>query len=262
MPAVPTGITSATGANRHVRMAERLCESGDTAGALVSLNKALEQGADACECYIRIAGVHMMVGHLEDAVAAARQAVGLSPRRLVARETLAIMLTAAMNYHAVVEQCRAMLRISPRNVTARDLMMQAYMALGMQSEALGVATDMIRIDPVSPLIRLKRAVVYLEMRQTARAFEDLQSVAMQTDEPDLHAVAESYLHTLDDFHLECIEALATDDALFRAQLAHDPDSAIEARQLALSPDGRRRLHLFCEHHMPVLPLPDPTRSYN
>ncbi|MCX6360219.1 MAG: hypothetical protein NT029_10445 [Armatimonadetes bacterium] len=262
MPAGPTGITSGTGANRHVRMAERLCENGDTAGALVSLNKALEQGADACECYIRIAGVHMMVGRLEDAVAAAQQAVGLGPRRLAARETLAIMLTASMDYAAVVEQCRAMLRISPRNLTARDLMMQAQMALGRQSDALGVATDMIRLDPVSALLRLKRAVIYLEMRQTAQAFADLEMVATQADEPDLQAVAESYMHTLDDFHLECIEALAADDALFRAQLGQDPENAADSRHMPLSPVGKSRLRHFCDNHLSSLPLPDPMRSYN
>lgn len=223
------------------RRAERLAQSGDFSQAIVHLELAVAAGADASECYLRIAEHQRTLANLPEAMLAAEKSLALAPDRLSTYEAVAAIALEMGDYQRAIEVSNALIKLSPRHIPAYSALGAAYIQIGDVDAAMRVTNTLIRLDPESPSHHFKKALLCQHKNEVALAVHEfMQAIRMDPASPHAEAALEA-LETLDSFQLNHIITLAMEDAVFRAKMTRDPVNAVIERGFALSDFGNEAL---------------------
>lgn len=233
----------------EMRRAERFAERGQVAEAIQSLEQAMQFGADRYTCYLRLARLYQTRQQWEEAVSAAEKAIAENPAQLSAREAVIALYLEARDYPRAIEASKALLKLSPRHVPARDALGAAYIGLGDVNAAIRVVNDLVRLDPTNPTHRFTKALLCQHQGEVRTAVEELERVLEMAEEEELVESAREQLDALDSFQLTSILTLAFEDAVFRAKLLCDSESAIAERGFRLSEGGSQRLQEVCAQEL-------------
>lgn len=136
------------------------------------------------------------------------------------------------------------LRRNPNHIPAYDALGSAYFQRGDVEATLRVLASLIRLDPMNPGYRFKKALLCQHQGEIALAVEEFIEVCEMDPEGPYAMPARESLHTLDMFQLQQIFILTMDDTMFRTQVLRDPQNAVEERGFLLSPFGNHMLNGF------------------
>ena len=136
------------------------------------------------------------------------------------------------------------LRRNPNHIPAYDALGSAYFQRGDVEATLRVLATLIRLDPLNPVYRFKKALLYQHQGEIALAVQEFIEVC-ELDPNGLYAIpARESLHTLDMYQLQQIFILTMDDTMFRTQVLRDAENAVQERGFLLSPFGNTMLNGF------------------
>ncbi len=254
-----TSTTLPQRASRAMRRAERCAERGQVAEAIASIEQALQFGADAYTCYLRLARLYQTQGQWNEAMLAAEKAIVEHPESVLAREAVVALCMESRDYARAVDASKALLRLHPRHVPARDALGAAYMGLGDVESAIRVADDLIRIDPTEASHRFKRGLLSEHQGDIPSAVSEFERVIDMTSDVDLAESARNQLDILDAYQINDILTLAMDDWTFRGNLFLTPGATVTDRGYRLSELGLERLQDIVREdfseHFPTVGLP-------
>ena len=228
-------------ARRLARRAEVLASEGRVDEAIVAQSALVDMRPDDAGAVLRLGLLYREARYIDAAVRAFRHASSLSPAFCDPREALIETLLDASLFDEAIVEGKELLRVAPRNVFARDVLSIAYLHVGKTDKALGMATEMTRLDPLNPNHHFKRALLLQQRGDIAGAFEEYartRDLAVPTSE--VYADALEAIDALDDYQLHQILLLATEDWNFNHQLCIDPVNAVESRGFVLSDDAMDR----------------------
>ena len=136
------------------------------------------------------------------------------------------------------------LRRNPNHIPAYDALGSAYFQRGDVEATLRVLATLIRLDPLNPAYRFKKALLCQHQGEIALAVQEFIEVCTMDPEGPYAVPARESLHTLDMFQLQQIFILTMDDTMFRTQVLRNPENAVEERGFLLSPFGNHMLNGF------------------
>ncbi len=157
-------------------------------------------------------------------------------------------MTAHFRAHADLDRVFAVaqevLRRNPNHIPAYDALGSAYFQRGDVEATLRVLGALIRLDPLNPAYRFKKALLCQHKGDIALAVQEFLEVCELEPAGPYAAPARESLHTLDMFQLQQIFILTMDDTMFRTQVLRDAENAVEERGFLLSPFGNQMLNGF------------------
>jgi tetratricopeptide (TPR) repeat protein len=234
-------------ARRLAKRAESLASEGRVDEAIAYQSELVDLQPDDAGAVLRLGLLYREVRHFDAAVMAFRRASRLSPNFCVPREALVETLLDACLYDEAIAEGKALLRVSPRNVFARDVLSIAYLHVGQAEKALHMATEMTRLDPLNPGHHFKRALLLQQRGNIADAVaEYTRTRDLSTPDSDIYTDAIDALDALDDYQLHQILLLATEDWNFNHQLRVDAAEAIRSRGFTLSEDAQSRAQYLAQ----------------
>jgi len=240
-------------ARRLAKRAESLAGEGRFDEAIVYQAELVDLRPQDVGAALRLGLLYREARRIEAAVIELRRAAVLSPTLCDPREALIETLLDAAMYEETISEGKALLKVSPRNVFARDVLSVAYLQLGLLEKALHMATEMVRFDPLNPGHHFKRALLLQQAGNLSDAMtEYTRTRDLAMPESELHSDAREALEALDDYQLHQIMLLAAEDWHFNHQLRSDPAGAIHTRGFTLSAEGLSRAYYMAQDDNPEL----------
>ncbi len=238
-------------ARRLAKRAESLANEGRFDEAIACQTQLVDLRPDDGAAALRLGLLYREARHIEAAVVEFRRAAHLCPSLCDPREALIETLLDAAMYDEAIAEGRALLKVAPRNVFARDVLSVAYLQLGQLDKALHMTTEMIRFDPLNPGHHFKRALLLQQEGNLSEAMtEYTRTRDLAAPESDLHTEARDALEALDDYQIHQILLLAAEDWHFSHQLRTDTAGAVHSRGFTLSDDGLSRTHYLAQDDNP------------
>lgn len=237
-------------ARRLTRRAETLAGEGRVDEAIACQSEVTALRPDDSVAFLRLGLLYREAHRLEPAVSALRRALTLSPDQRDPREALIATLLDAGRFEEIVGEAKALIRVAPRSVFARDVLCLAYMQMEQFEKALRVIGELVWLDPVNPDHYLKRAMLFQQQdNMRAAVGEYVRVLEMTSDGSEPYACAEEALAVLDEEQIRHIVLLASEDRLFHWKLCRDTVEAAQERGFFLSPDGAARLRHIAQDHL-------------
>lgn len=234
-------------ARRLARRAEVLAREGRVDEAIVYQAELVDLRPDDAGAILRLGLLYREARRFDAAVTAFRHAARLSPNFCDPREALIETLLDACLYDEAIAEGRALLRVSPRNVFARDVLSIAYLHTGQADKALHMATEMTRLDPLNPGHHFKRALLLQQRGNLGDAVSEYTRTRdLAMPDTEIHFDAVNALDALDEYQLHQILLLATEDWHFNHQLRMDAPEAIRTRGFILSDEALSRAHYLAQ----------------
>ena len=182
-----------------------------------------------------------------------RRALHLNPSMRDPREALIATLLDGGRFDEIVTEAKALVKVAPRSVFARDVLSIAYMQLGKVEKALRIVGELVWLDPLNPDHYLKRAMLFQQQDNTRAAVAEYARVLhMAPEESEAYECAEEAIEMMDEDQLRQIVLLASEDRLFHWKLCRETAEAAQERGFFLSPDGVARLRHIAQSHLPDL----------
>ncbi|MGC8861865.1 MAG: tetratricopeptide repeat protein [Armatimonadota bacterium] len=220
-----------------MKRASALVEQGMYEEAIENLKKAMALSPRDPRFSLRLADVYRAQNRMEPAIKALKNAVELDPLNCAANEQLLRTLLELGRYdEAISESCKLIQR-SPKSIFARDILGIAYLQQGMIDKALHVTNELIRIDPTDPAHHFKKAVLLQQKGEVSEAVAVFIRVVEMDPDGEMAEDARDAIAALDGYQIQQVLTLAAEDAVFKAKLAIDPESALADRGFRLSPVG-------------------------
>ena len=187
----------------------------------------------------------------EQAVQALRRSTHLSPGDRDPREALTETLVEASRYDEAILEARALLKIVPRSLFARDALSVAYLQIGKVDKALQVTGEMVWLDPLNPGHHFRRGLLFQQQGNLSAAVSEYsRALDMAHPESETYQDAEEALELLDDEQTRQILLLASEDWFFLLKLRRDLSEAVSERCFCLSEEGLARLTYMLPHEFP------------
>ena len=203
---------------------------------------------DDSMAFFRLGLLYREARRIEPAVDALRRALSLSPRERDPREALIETLLEASRYPEVIAEGKALVRLAPRSLFARDVLCVAYLQMGQLEKAVQVTGEMIFLDPLSPAHHFKRAMLFQQQGGLKAAVgEYARALEMAAAGSEVYSDAAEALQSLDEYQMHQVVLLASEDRYFRQKLRQDAAEAAEERGFYLSEDGQARLQSLVQH---------------
>lgn len=225
---------------RHTDLMKRageLAEKGLYDEAIDNIKEAMAICPRNPECNIQLANIYRAQRRIGPAVEAMRAAMEIDPLNPNLQEQLLKTLLELERYDEAISTSEKLLKLHPRSVLARNVLGIAYLQRGMLDKALKSTNELIRMSPSDPAHHFKKAVLLQQkghvsdaMMSFLRSLELDQSGVISDD-------AREAIAALDGYQLRQILTLAVEDAVFRAKLAIDAESAIIEKGFRLSRGG-------------------------
>ena len=237
-------------ARRLARRAETLADAGRVDEAIACQSEVAALRPDDAATFLRLGLLLREAHRIDPAVHALRRALHLNPSLRDPREALIATLLDGGRFDEIVAEAKALVRVAPRSVFARDVMSIAYMQLGQIEKALRVIGELVWLDPMNPDHYLKRAMLFQQQDNTRAAVAEYGRVLhMSPEGSEPYECAEEALETLDDDQLRQIILLASEDRLFHWKLCRETAEAAQERGFFLSDDGVARLRHLAHSHL-------------
>ncbi len=247
---------------RHLKRAQQLTQDGQLHKALTSLERAIETGADAYSCTLRMAEIYRELGVPRMALECVEKAVGLVPERTQGYELLIAMTLETQNFTRAIEACQQLIKIAPRHIMAHTALATAYIQTEEFDRALRAVNVLIRLEPESADHHFKKAMICQAQQNYALATYEF-SYVLHLEPNGIHASATyEALSVLDQCQVNQIMLLASEDKLFRIKLNHDPMGTLRERGFYLSEHGLQTFLEVSSQMIQSLPETCHYRAYN
>lgn len=238
-------------ARRLTQRALILAGAGKLAEAIQCQDEVTALRPQDAAAFFRLGMLCREAHRTEQAVEALRRSTHLSPGDRDPREALTETLVEASRYDEAVLEARALLKIVPRSLFARDALSIAYLQLGKIEKALQVTGEMVWLDPLNPGHHFRRGLLFQQQGNLRAAVgEYSRALDMAHPESETYGDAEDALEMLDDEQTRQILLLASGDWFFLLKLRQDPAEAVTDRGFCLSEDGLARLQYILPHEFP------------
>lgn len=245
---MPIGITGNQGElnpakpEAAVRRAEELARQGRLTQAVRTLERAMARGASRPDCLMPLARIFHRQGLLPLAVETAETAVGEMADKVVAHRMVVQHFMESDEYELAAAACRTLLKRFPDFAPALEALAESQLAMGEAPSALRAVGELVRLDPLDPGYRVKRALLSWHVGMVNAAVDDLERVLdlVHDDEEYRHRI-EEHLDLIEGNQIYSIMELARRDHVFLDMLQRDMDLALMVRAFRLS--GRGRSHL-------------------
>ncbi|MBV9852348.1 MAG: tetratricopeptide repeat protein [Armatimonadetes bacterium] len=235
-------------ARRLARRAETLADAGRVDEAIECQSEVAALRPDDSAAFFRLGLLYREARRIEPAVDALRRAQHLSPGERDPREALIETLLEAGRFNEVIAEGKALVRLAPRSLFARDVLCVAYLQMGQIDKAVRVAGEMIFLDPLSPVHHFKRAMLLQQQGSLKAAVgEYARALDMAAPDSEIHNDAAEALQSLDEYQIHQILLLASEDRYFRQKLRQDTVEAAAERGFFLSEGGQARLQALAQH---------------
>ena len=235
-------------ARRLAKRAETLADAGRVDEAIVCQSEVAALRPDDPTAFFRLGLLYREARRIEPAVSALRRALFLSPGERDPREALIETLLEASRYPEVIAEGKALVRLAPRSLFARDVLCVAYLQMGQIEKAVQVTGEMIFLDPLSPAHHFKRAMLFQQQGSLKAAVgEYARALEMASSDSEVHTDSAEALQALDEYQLHQIILVASEDRYFRQKLRQDASEAAEERGFFLSEEGQARLQMLVHH---------------
>ncbi len=232
-------------ARRLAKRAETLAGAGRVDEAILCQSQLVDLCPDDGRAVLRLGMLYRSACRFDAAVTAFRSAKRLCPQLSDPREALMETLLDAAEFTEAVSEGKALIKMSPNNIFARDVLTVAYMYLGRIDKALLMTMEMIRFDPLNPSYHFKRAILLHQKGDIATAVGEYERVCeLSLPETEIHTDAEDAIMALDDFQIRQIRVLAGEDRQFFLHLCHNPAAALGSRGFVLSTGGLVRAEML------------------
>lgn len=237
-------------ARRLAKKADTLAGAGRVDEAIACQSEVAALRPDDAGAFLRL-GLLLREAHkIEPAVHALRQALTLNPTGRDPREALIATLLDGGRFAEIIPESKALVRVAPRSLFARDVLSIAYMQLGQIEKALRTVGELVWLDPLNPDHYLKRAMLFQQQHNTRAAVAEYARVMeMAAQDSDAYLCAEESLENMDEEQLRQIVLLATEDRLFHWKLCRETAEAAQERGFFLSEEGVARLHHMAQSHL-------------
>lgn len=240
-------------ARRLAKRAESLADAGRVDEAIACQSEVAALRPDDPAAFLRLGLLLREAHRIDPAVHALRRAQHLNPTLRDPREALIATLLDGGRFEEIVSEAKALVKVAPRSVFARDVLSIAYMQLGQIEKALRVVGELVWIDPMNPEHYLKRAMLFQQQDNTRAAVAEYGRVLYMSPEgSEAYACAEEALEMMDEDQLRQIVLLASEDRLFHWKLCRETAEAAQERGFFLSDDGVARLRHLAQSHLPDL----------
>jgi len=248
-------------ARRLARRALNLADAGRFDEAIACQTEVVVLRPNDGDAHLRLGLLYREVHCIDDALTAFRRATTLDPNQSDPREALIETLLEAGRYPETISEAKVLVRMSSRNVFARDVLSVAYLQLGDLERALHMTTEMVRLDPLNAGHHFKRALLYQQQGNLPGALGEYQRARdLALSGSELQDDALEALDAMDDFQLRQIFILASEDLAFRYALIHDVTAAASERGYALTHDGLLRARQFALEFAAEIAVPRETAA--
>ncbi len=238
-------------ARRLTQRALTLAGAGKLAEAIQCQDEVTALRPQDAAAFFRLGMLCREARRTEQAVEALRRSTHLSPGDRDPREALTETLVEASRYDEAVLEARALLKIVPRSLFARDALSIAYLQLGKIEKALQVTGEMVWLDPLNPGHHFRRGLLFQQQGNLRAAVgEYSRALDMAHPESETYEDAEEALEMLDDEQTRQILLLASEDWFFLLKLRQDSPEAVMDRGFCLSEEGLARLQFIFPHEFP------------
>lgn len=230
---------------RLLKRAERHIADRHYSEAIAALRRAIDQGADAYVCTLRIADLECRQQRWWGAVCAAEQAMAMAPNRILAYELLVAISLQAGDYRRAISTSQALIKLMPRQESIYDTLSAIYLQVGDIDAALRVLNTLVRLDPDNATYQYKKGLLFQHKGEVVLAV-DAFTLAIQIDPSgSCGAEAQEALETLDAMQLNQVLTLGMEDMVFRIRLLRNPEEAAAERGFLLSEQGNQILGELC-----------------
>jgi len=233
-----------------MKRASVLVEQGMYDEAIENIKKAMAIRPRDPKFSLRLADVYRAQHLIEPAIEAMKHAVELDPLNCTANEQLLCTLLELGRYNEAISMSCKLIERSPRSIFARDILGIAYLQQGMLDKALRVTNESIRIDPTDSAHYFKRAVLLQQKGEVSEAMAAFTWVVDMDPEGEMADDAHEAIAALDSYQLRQVITIAVEDAVLKAKLTLDPESALAERGFRLSAAGVATLRQIDLNELP------------
>ncbi len=210
--------------------------------AIQMLNRVLESGNQPLECYVRLAELYRKKHNLHSAIGAIRNALSLSPESDTLRKQMVEMLIESGDFATAEQECRQWLTQHPEHPTPLELLLENYTTQKRYHQALQIAERLVRLQPLSPHYRYRRARLLRKLGRINEAVDDYEHLAFNESLPwEIILLARMELEHLDHLQLDSVFHLLVEDKVFRFKFLHDPIHTVRERGFHFSRVGEAML---------------------
>lgn len=205
--------------------------------AISALIRKINLGEESHLIYKKLAELYEKEYKYDKALECINHAISLYPNNIELRE-IAIEIALEQGYSILVEKyCNELLNMNPLNITARAALYTVYINRAEFSEALRIATEMVRLDPSSADNHYCRAFALNELGNINATIYELSQLLETCNDEEMEAEARRAIDYLDAIQIRQVLALAMEDALFRMKLIRNPEDALSERGYFISDFG-------------------------
>ena len=238
-------------ARRLTQRAVTLAGAGKIAEAIVCQDEVTALRPQDGAAFFRLGMLCREARRTEQAVQALRRSAHLSPGDRDPREALTETLVEASRYDEAILEARALIKLVPRSLFARDALSIAYLQTGKVEKALQVTGEMVWLEPLNPGHHFRRGLLLQQKGNLSAAVSEYsRALDMAHPESETYGDAEDALEMLDDEQTRQILLLASEDWFFLLKLRRDLAEAVSERGFCLSEDGLARLQHILPHEFP------------
>ena len=223
-----------------MRRADSLAELGKYDEAIASVQEALAISPRNPRFNTRLAAFYRARTALGPAIDAMQRVVEHDPGNAGMQQLLLRTLIEVGRYEEAIDTSHRLLKRSPKSILARDVLGVVYLQQGRLDQALKVTDELIQLAPTDSAHHFKKAVLLQQKGEIAAAMNGFLRSLELDPTGEMSEDAREAIAALDSYQLRQLLTVAVEDAVFRAKLAIDTESALQERGYRLSPSGLPR----------------------
>lgn len=236
-----------------MRRATSLAQRGMYDEAIANIKEAMALCPQDPRSSVQLANVYRAQNRIEPAIEAMHRAMELDPLNSAVHEQLLRILLEMGRYDEAITTSRRLLKSSPKSVFARDILGIAYLQQGLLDKALRVTDELIRIDPTDSAHYFKKAVLLQQKGEISQAMNAFIRALEMDPDGEMADDSREAIAALDSYQLRQVLTIAVEDAVFRAKLTLDTETALIERGFRLSPSGISTLRQIDLDELPSEP---------
>ena len=147
----------------------------------------------------------------------------------------------SQNWGGCIEDCRLLLRLSPRHHFAQETLATALLQVGETEAAVAAVKRLLEISPRDPMHRLRYATMLQMQDQFGPAAREFERVALMYPDEPFAPDAREAIENLDRMQTSQILMMAAEHDEFRWRLERDMNELLEEQGFYLSENAAESL---------------------